>query len=92
MSTFTKVLMATAIAFPMAQIAQAEGKVEGNHHWVSESEVGALKVLTDSLATKGFIWEDSAVGGLSGGRQRDPGAAHAPCRRQPAGHDAASGL
>jgi len=66
MSTFTKVLMATAIAFPMAQIAQAEGKVEGIHHWVSESEVGALKVLTDSLATKGFIWEDSAVGGLSG--------------------------
>lgn len=66
MSTFTKVLMATAIALPMAQIAQAEGKVEGIHHWVSESEVGALKVLTDSLATKGFTWEDSAVGGLSG--------------------------
>ena len=66
MSKFTKFLMATAMVLPLASTAQAEGKVEGIHHWVSESEVGALKVLTDSLATKGFTWEDSAVGGLSG--------------------------
>lgn len=64
MSSLTKFLMATVIAMPMS--AHAEGTVEGIHHWVSESEVGALKVLTDSLATKGFTWQDSAVGGLSG--------------------------
>lgn len=66
MSKFTKFLMATAMVLPLAAAAQAQGKVEGIHHWVSESEVGALKVLTDSLAAKGFVWEDSAVGGLSG--------------------------
>ncbi len=66
MSKLTKFLMATAMVLPVASVAQAEGKVEGIHHWVSESEVGALKVLTDSLAAKGFTWEDSAVGGLSG--------------------------
>jgi glucose/mannose transport system substrate-binding protein len=64
MSKLTKLLMVTAIALPLS--ARAEGTVEGIHHWVSESEVGALKVLTDSLATKGFTWQDSAVGGLSG--------------------------
>jgi glucose/mannose transport system substrate-binding protein len=64
MSKLTKFLMVTAVALPMS--ARAEGTVEGIHHWVSESEVGALKVLTDSLATKGFTWQDSAVGGLSG--------------------------
>jgi len=66
MSKLTKFLMATAMVLPVASVAQAEGKVEGIHHWVSESEVGALKVMTDSLAAKGFTWEDSAVGGLSG--------------------------
>lgn len=66
MTKLTKLLMATAMVLPVASFANAEGKVEGIHHWVSESEVGALKVLTDSLATKGFTWEDSAVGGLSG--------------------------
>lgn len=64
MTNFTKFLLATALALPMT--ARAEGVVEGIHHWVSESEVGALKVLTDNLATKGFTWQDSAVGGLSG--------------------------
>lgn len=64
MSKLTNFLLATAIALPMS--AHAEGTVEGIHHWVSESEVGALKVLIDSLATKGFTWQDSAVGGLSG--------------------------
>lgn len=66
MSKLSKFLMATAVALPMAGPAMAQVKVEGIHHWVSESEVGALKVLTDSLATKGFTWQDSAVGGLSG--------------------------
>jgi len=66
MTKLTKFLMATAIALPFAVPAYSEGTVEGIHHWVSESEVGALKVLTASLATKGFTWQDSAVGGLSG--------------------------
>ena len=66
MSKFTRVIMATAMLLPCATNVLAEGKVEGIHHWVSESEVGALKVLTESLATKGYTWEDSAVGGLSG--------------------------
>jgi len=66
MAKITKILMAAAMILPLANIAHAEGKVEGIHHWVSESEVGALKVLTGSLSTKGFTWEDSAVGGLSG--------------------------
>ncbi len=66
MSKFIKGLMTSVMVLPLASLANAEGKVEGIHHWVSESEVGALKVLTDNLATKGFTWEDSAVGGLSG--------------------------
>ncbi|MFO1176229.1 MAG: ABC transporter substrate-binding protein, partial [Paracoccaceae bacterium] len=66
MSKVTKFLMATAIALPLASPILAEGTLEGIHHWVSESEVGALKVLTDSLAAKGYTWKDSAVGGLSG--------------------------
>ncbi|WP_234835235.1 ABC transporter substrate-binding protein [Sinorhizobium meliloti] len=47
-------------------MAESKGKVEGIHHWVSESEVNALKVITDKLASEGYTWEDSAVGGLSG--------------------------
>lgn len=66
MTRLTTFLMATALSLPLATAVHAEGKVEGIHHWVSESEVNALKVLTDSLATKGFAWEDSAVGGMSG--------------------------
>jgi glucose/mannose transport system substrate-binding protein len=66
MNTLAKFLMSTAITLSLAAPAFADGKVEGIHHWVSESEVGALKVLTDSLAAKGFTWQDSAVGGLSG--------------------------
>lgn len=60
-------LFAASIAFiPAAAMAEEKGKVEGIHHWVSESEVNALKVITDKLATKGYTWQDSAVGGLSG--------------------------
>jgi glucose/mannose transport system substrate-binding protein len=66
MTRLTTFLMATALSLPLATALHAEGTVEGIHHWVSESEVGALKVLTDSLAAKGFVWEDSAVGGMSG--------------------------
>lgn len=63
----TKTLLAASIAlFPVAVAAQEKPKVEGIHHWVSESEVKALKVITDKLASKGYIWQDSAVGGLSG--------------------------
>lgn len=66
MSNLAKFLVATALVLPFSSPTLAEGTVEGIHHWVSESEVGALKVLTDSLAAKGFTWQDSAVGGLSG--------------------------
>lgn len=66
MTKLTKLLMATSIALPLALPAHAEGSLEGIHHWVSESEVKALKVITDSLQSKGFTWVDSAVGGLSG--------------------------
>ena len=66
MNKLTKLLMSTAITLSLAGPALADGSVEGIHHWVSESEVNALKVLTDSLAAKGFTWKDSAVGGLSG--------------------------
>ncbi|MFV0491103.1 MAG: ABC transporter substrate-binding protein [Pseudorhodobacter sp.] len=66
MSRMMKILLATSIALPLALPAAAEGELEGIHHWVSESEVNALKVITDKLESKGFTWVDSAVGGLSG--------------------------
>ncbi|MCC6304152.1 MAG: carbohydrate ABC transporter substrate-binding protein [Rhodobacteraceae bacterium] len=66
MTPFARLLLATAIALPDVAPALAEGSLEGIHHWVSESEVNALKVITDKLASKGFTWVDSAVGGLSG--------------------------
>ncbi len=63
-----KTLLAASIALlPIAAVAQEKTKIEGIHHWVSESEVNALKVITNKLATKGYVWQDSAVGGLSGG-------------------------
>ncbi|ARM92256.1 carbohydrate ABC transporter substrate-binding protein [Rhizobium sp. J15] len=62
-----KMLLTASISLlPMATMAQEKPKIEGIHHWVSESEVKALKVITDKLATKGYTWQDSAVGGLSG--------------------------
>jgi glucose/mannose transport system substrate-binding protein len=61
------VALATSVALlPTLGYAQDKGVVEGIHHWVSESEVAALKVITDKLATLGYTWQDSAVGGLSG--------------------------
>lgn len=63
-----KTLLAASIALlPAVAVAQEKPKIEGIHHWVSESEVNALKVITDKLASKGYTWQDSAVGGLSGG-------------------------
>ena len=60
-------LLAASISLlPVAAMAESKGTVEGIHHWVSESEVNALKVITDKLASKGYTWQDSAVGGLSG--------------------------
>ena len=59
-------LFASISLLPAVAMAQSKGTVEGIHHWVSESEVNALKVITDKLASKGYTWQDSAVGGLSG--------------------------
>lgn len=62
-----KHLLAASVALlPVAAMAQNKGTVEGIHHWVSESEVKALKVITEKLASEGYTWQDSAVGGLSG--------------------------
>lgn len=63
---WTTLLAASIVLMPATAMAQNKGTVEGIHHWVSESEVKALKVITDKLASKGYRWQDSAVGGLSG--------------------------
>ncbi len=60
------ILAASIALMPAAAMAESKGTVEGIHHWVSESEVNALKVITDKLASEGYTWQDSAVGGLSG--------------------------
>lgn len=62
----TTLLAASVALMPVAAFAESKGTVEGIHHWVSESEVNALKVITDKLAADGYTWQDSAVGGLSG--------------------------
>lgn len=67
MSRLPYLLLATALALPTAIPASAQTKIEGIHHWVAESEVNALKVVTAKLAEKGFVWQDSAVGGMNGG-------------------------
>ncbi len=66
MSRISRILMATVVALPMAGHAFAGGKVEGIHQWTAESEVKALKVITDNLASRGYTWVDSAVGGNNG--------------------------
>ena len=66
MLKFTTILMASVAALPIAAAAQEKGSIEVLHHWVSESEVAALNVIRSSLAEKGYGWEDSAVGGMSG--------------------------
>ncbi|MGO4855440.1 ABC transporter substrate-binding protein [Phaeovulum sp. W22_SRMD_FR3] len=59
-------LAATVALMPLAAAAQDKGTIEGIHHWVSESEVKALNVILDGLKTRGYAWQDSAVGGMSG--------------------------
>jgi glucose/mannose transport system substrate-binding protein len=59
-------LLATAMALPLANQAMAQTKIEGLHVWTSESEVAALKVITTKLASMGYEWQDSAVGGANG--------------------------
>lgn len=59
-------LAASTVMVPSVVLAQAAGTVEGIHHWVSESEVNALNVILDGLRERGFEWQDSAVGGLTG--------------------------
>ncbi len=66
MTTLNKLLLATALMLPLAGQATAQIKIEGLHVWTSEGEVKALKVITDKLATMGFEWQDSAVGGANG--------------------------
>lgn len=67
MSKFSRMMLATALIAPMGIQAQADTNIEGIHHWVAESEVNALKVVAAKLAESGFIWQDSAVGGMNGG-------------------------
>jgi glucose/mannose transport system substrate-binding protein len=66
MTNLRKILLATALLLPVASTAAAQTKIEGLHVWTSESEVKALKVITDKLASMGFEWQDSAVGGANG--------------------------
>ena len=66
MTKLSTLLMATAALMPLTAAAQDQGSIEVLHHWVSESEVAALNVIREGLAAKGFGWEDSAVGGMSG--------------------------
>lgn len=63
-------MLASALALAVALPAQAEVRIEVLHHWVSESEVAALNVVREALAAKGFGWQDSAVGGMSGGNMQ----------------------
>lgn len=58
-------LGSVALAAAMPANAQ-ETKIEVLHHWVSESEVAAVNVIKNALAERGFGWQDSAVGGMSG--------------------------
>ncbi|MEQ5777181.1 carbohydrate ABC transporter substrate-binding protein [Thalassospira sp. NFXS8] len=61
-SAFVAGLLVAASSLP----SHAETKIEVLHHWVSESEVAALNVIRNALAEKGYGWQDSAVGGMSG--------------------------
>ena len=54
----------------LRHLAVPETRIEVLHHWVSESEVAALNTIRDALAAKGYGWQDSAVGGMSGGNMQ----------------------
>jgi len=66
MTKLHKLLLSTAFIACLVAPAMAQTEVEGLHVWTSEGEVRALKVITDKLATMGFVWKDSAVGGANG--------------------------
>ncbi|AGT08952.1 ABC transporter substrate-binding protein [Paracoccus aminophilus] len=70
MKTHVSALIVSALALAAALPAQAETKIEVLHHWVSESEVAALNTVREALAAKGYGWQDSAVGGMSGGNMQ----------------------
>ena len=63
-------LIASALALTAAMPARAETRIEVLHHWVSESEVAALNTIRTALAARGYGWQDSAVGGMSGGNMQ----------------------
>lgn len=60
------ILAASIAVLPFAVVAEEKGSIEGIHHWVAESEVKALNVILEGLKAKGYSWQDSAVGGMSG--------------------------
>jgi glucose/mannose transport system substrate-binding protein len=66
MKAIIGILTASTLALSVASQAIAGGKVEGIHQWTADSEVKALKVLTNKLSTLGYTWVDSAVGGNNG--------------------------
>lgn len=70
MKHLSSALIASALALSVALPARAETKIEVLHHWVSESEVAALNTVREALAAKGYGWQDSAVGGMSGGNMQ----------------------
>ncbi|TGN67206.1 carbohydrate ABC transporter substrate-binding protein [Paracoccus liaowanqingii] len=70
MRNLSLTLFASATALASALPARAEPQIEVLHHWVSESEVAALNTIREALAAKGYGWQDSAVGGMSGGNMQ----------------------
>lgn len=70
MRKLSSALIASTLALAAALPARAETKIEVLHHWVSESEVAALNTIREALAAKGYGWQDSAVGGMSGGNMQ----------------------
>lgn len=70
MNRFSTTLLASVLALSAAMPARAETRIEVLHHWVSESEVAALNTIREALAAKGYGWQDSAVGGMSGGNMQ----------------------
>lgn len=70
MKTIRSTLFASATALAAAAPAHAETRIEVLHHWVAESEVAALNTIREGLAARGYGWQDSAVGGMSGGNMQ----------------------
>ena len=70
MTDDTVFLFASPAALTAAMPARAETRIEVLHHWVSESEVAALNTIRTALAARGYGWQDSAVGGMSGGNMQ----------------------